>query len=79
MPKKRLFMTFIKIYLYKGSNKHIPKRHFQEKNIFENSDCFSAPCLKPADLKVPLKLTEKNMSYYFSHILVMKSSHLCIL
>ena len=59
----RFFMAVKKNYLYKRSNKHMPKRHFQEKHIFENLKCFSAPYLQPADLKVSVKLMEKNMTY----------------
>ena len=45
-----LFMQKKWYYLFK----HILKRHFQEKNIFENSKLFPAPSLQPVDLKVIL-------------------------
>ena len=32
----------------------MPKRHFQEKNIFENLKLFPAPSLQPVDVKVIL-------------------------
>ena len=48
---------------------------FQEK-ISVKINIFLVPCLKPVDLKVSLKLMEKNLSHHFSHILFMKGSYL---
>ena len=47
---------------------------FSRKNFFENSKFFLAPYLKPVDLKLPLKLMEKKISYHFIQILLMRCS-----
>ena len=52
---------------------------FSRKNLLGNAKVFPSPCLKPMDLKVPLKLMENNMNYYLPHIILMKSSDRCII
>ena len=77
IAKKCFFMALNQIYLCKRNNKHIPKRHFQQKNILENSKFFPTLFLQLLDLKESLKLMENNMNHHFTRILCMKGSHLC--
>ena len=74
MPKKE-FLHGINVNLFiKKKQKARSKTWFSEKNIFENSKIFPAPCLQPVNLKVSLKLFVINMSYYFTRILLMTNN-----
>ena len=51
--------------------------HFQTKNIFRNSKHFPPSFLQPVDVKVSLKLSEKNVSCHYTSTLFMQGSLLC--
>ena len=66
--RKRLFM-FMQISLCKRSNKRTSKLHSQTKKVFGSSKILPALFLQPVDLRVTLKISEQNVSFYFIYIL----------
>ena len=78
LPKKQsvvLWKRCKSIYV-KEVIKH-SKTSFSNKTILENSNKFPALYLQPVNLKVLLKLSGKNVSYYITRILSMEGLHLC--
>ena len=74
IPKKKtiVFLRCWRKFISKNSNEDT--RYFQTKNIPENSKLCLVFCFQPVDLKVPLKLSEKNNWYHFKSILFKKIS-----